>query len=653
MPARSQRLVFFAFLFTTLFISTALPGGAALAAEKPDPHKMGEVTVEGRKIEERLSAELAEFGHQVTVIQGKDISEGGFVDLYQALEAMVPGLFIAQKNGRGDYARQYLHGSDTILWLLDGVRINNRLYGKGYIDTISVRNIERVEVLYGGEGLFYGTESTAGVINIITKSVAKETSGEVGAGYGGYKAREVYGHVTGTIGGNGFMVFGSHDGWDGYQPYDDDAYRKAGNPNHENREFNRTNLGLKYERKFDIAGQAKIKAHLQRNIGKFDFARPDERHALNDRTQDIGILKWDHDVTDNFSYYVKGFLHRWWTDYTRQRLDGSYVYNKAVWGFQDWGVNLLSSYRFGGGHEVLCGLDYQNYFGDDAVTDIYTDNEEVKAAFAQYRPYLPFAPKLKTAFGARYNQTGDNDKTVWNVSARSPLLGGTYFRGNLGTSFILPTAEQLWQNDQDSQKFGNPDLKPQESLNLDVGLGGQWSLLWLEVGYFQQELKDRIAFSNNTYRNIDDKLNLRGYEVQGRIGPWQGFTLGASYTYTDVEMDGASEQLNRIPEYMAKANLQWRHSLSHCRVGADLFARWVGKIHDYSQEYGKYWLLDASGFVAFGQGNRHRIVLRLENLLDEDYDTQLSRTRDADGNLFIYAAKGIPFNAVLTYSYLF
>lgn len=626
-----------------------LPPSAASAAE----HKLDEMTVEGRKIEERLSAELSQYGHQVTVIPGEQIYESGFADLYQALEVMVPGLFIALKNGRGDYARQYLHGSDTILWLIDGVRINNRLYGRGYLDTVSLRNIERIEVLYGGEGLFYGTESTAGVVNIITKSITKKTSGEVGVSYGSYKAREVYGHATGTVAGNGFMVFGSHDGWDGFQPYEDEAYSKFGKDDHEKREYNRTNLGFKYQREMDILGRATIKAHVQRNVGEFDFARPSERNALNDRTQDLAFVKWDHDVTDNFSYYLKAFLHRWWTDYTRQRLDGSYIYNKALWGFQDWGFNLLSSYRFGGGHEFLFGLDYQNYYGDDEVTDIYTDHEEVKAVFAQYRPYLPFLPQLKTALGARYNRTGDNEKTVWNLSARSPLVAGTYLRGNLGTSFILPTAEQLWQNDQDSQKFGNPDLKPQESLNLDLGLGGQWSWLWLEAGYFIQDLEDRIVFQDNTYRNVDGKVKIKGYELQAKLGPWEGFTFSASYTQTDAEEDGSSHQLDQVPEYFAKAGLTWRGTCQKFGLGADLWGRYVGPIHNYDTEYGKYWLLDASGFISFGKEHRHRLVLRLENLFDEDYDTLLSRSTDQDGQLYIYGSRGIPFNALLTYSFMF
>ncbi len=60
--------------------STVFAGSEALSL--PD------VTVTGRKIEERLSAELEGIGHHVEVIKGEELERKGFVDLNQALEAL-------------------------------------------------------------------------------------------------------------------------------------------------------------------------------------------------------------------------------------------------------------------------------------------------------------------------------------------------------------------------------------------------------------------------------------------------------------------------------------------------------------------------------------------------------------------------------------
>ena len=47
-----------------------------------------------------------------------------------------------------------------VLWLVDGIRINNRLYGGTTpLDTLPASMVERIEVLNGGQALFYGTRA--------------------------------------------------------------------------------------------------------------------------------------------------------------------------------------------------------------------------------------------------------------------------------------------------------------------------------------------------------------------------------------------------------------------------------------------------------------------------------------------------------------
>uniref|UniRef100_UPI0013D8E04E TonB-dependent receptor plug domain-containing protein n=2 Tax=Pseudomonadota TaxID=1224 RepID=UPI0013D8E04E len=69
-----------------------------------------------------------------------------------------PGLSITPKNGPFDYVDISLQGSRTgdVLWLVDGVRINNRLYaGTPPLDTLPSAMVDRIEVLEGGQALFY------------------------------------------------------------------------------------------------------------------------------------------------------------------------------------------------------------------------------------------------------------------------------------------------------------------------------------------------------------------------------------------------------------------------------------------------------------------------------------------------------------------
>lgn len=616
------------------------------------------VVVTGRRIEQKLSAELATYGHQVQIIEGEDIEKMGFVDVSEALMALVPGMYVGMK-GRGDYSRYMMNGNTGagILWLLDGIRLNNRLYGAAYMDTISVHMIDRIEILFGGEGLFYGTNATSGVVNVITKKPTRERSGEIGVSYGSDNMTAVNGHASESVGNNSFLVFGSYENWDGYQPFTDRIYTAYGNTDRRDRGYDRTNMGVKYLREFGDDSTAKtLEFHLQRNNGDFDFAYPNFRSAVNDRTEHIITAKWDHDITDNFSYYIKAYYHNWWTDYTRVNLDGSYRNNADEWGYQDWGYNILTSYTFDRGDEILAGFDYQNYYGRDDVLIIRPEHEEVYAGFTQFRPYFSFWPDWKMAFGLRYNHLKNNDSTVWNISSRMPFWENQlYLRANVGTSFILPTAEHLYA-DEPYEK-GNPDLKPQSSFAANVGFGGNWRKGDIELTGFREDVKDMIGLdAEDVFQNMPGKTKIHGYTVTGTLRPLDRLSLMASYTWQKAERNGNEEKRNNIPKDFASLGLQWTDILFDRPVGIGVFGRYTGSVPAYAtssdpQTYGKYWLADISMYAMVTENSR--LSLYLANIFDKEYAVSLGRASDADGTFYYENPLGNPFSATLTFTYSF
>src|SRR5690606_11910532 len=108
-----------------------------------------------------------------------------FADTSQALQMLVPGLYLAPQSGAFDYVNMSLLGSRSseILILVDGVRISNRLYAAtSPFETVPAHMIERIEVLKGAQGLHYGTQAVAGVVNIVTKGFSTATDGAIEAG---------------------------------------------------------------------------------------------------------------------------------------------------------------------------------------------------------------------------------------------------------------------------------------------------------------------------------------------------------------------------------------------------------------------------------------------------------------------------------------
>ncbi|NLX19503.1 MAG: hypothetical protein GXY53_09550, partial [Desulfobulbus sp.] len=91
---------------------------SSVEAQEARTMELDPVVVTGRRIEQKLSAELATYGHQVQVIEGEDIEKMGFVDVSEALMALVPGMYVRMK-GRGDYSTYMMNGNTGagILWL--------------------------------------------------------------------------------------------------------------------------------------------------------------------------------------------------------------------------------------------------------------------------------------------------------------------------------------------------------------------------------------------------------------------------------------------------------------------------------------------------------------------------------------------------------
>src|SRR5688572_2598687 len=139
---------------------TALLGASPVWAqdEAEDETADEPIVVLGQRLEESQPEEIEKYGSRLETVDGETIDQAGFVDTGQALQMLVPGLYVAPKSGAFDYVNVSLLGSRTkdLLFLVDGVRISNRLYASTTpLDSIPASMVERIEVLKGGQGLYY------------------------------------------------------------------------------------------------------------------------------------------------------------------------------------------------------------------------------------------------------------------------------------------------------------------------------------------------------------------------------------------------------------------------------------------------------------------------------------------------------------------
>ena len=180
------------------------------------------------RLEEELPQQIERSGVRVQTITGAQLENGGYYDVAQALQSLVPGLFLSPQSGPFDYVASSLQGSrgNEILWLVDGVRISNRLYnGTSPLDTIPAHMVERVEILEGGQGLFYGTQAVGGVINVVTKSFSQNADGRVQGGFDSNDGKHLNAFARNTFGaGHRVVVYGSSDRAPGFENFPASEY---------------------------------------------------------------------------------------------------------------------------------------------------------------------------------------------------------------------------------------------------------------------------------------------------------------------------------------------------------------------------------------------------------------------------------------------
>lgn len=665
----------------TLLLSAALLQGLSLTSAA---QQLEEIVVSGTRLEETIPLDLRRYGNQVEIITAEQIQEGGFVDIAQSLQMLVPGLHVTPKNGPYDYVNASLQGSrkQEILWLVDGVRITNRLYnGTSPLDTLPPHMVERIEVLKGGQGIFYGTQSVGGVINIVTKSFQQEADGAVSVTANSNDGRGVNGYFRGGNARHEFVVFASHDEADGYTPFK----RKHIQPSATDldRGYDVQSLGFKYA--LNISPDSRLSLQVQRNEAELDWARPFRNYkTFNEREETIATLKYDLRLSDNLELYVKAYRHTWDTHYTQiyNELDGSggltggrlVINDGDYWGYEDYGFNAMVKYNGGKGLEYIVGFDQQNFSGEDDVWRIADQKEKVNAPFVQVRTTEDLWDSTLLALGVRHNKASKQENsTVWNLTGRHQLNDDWFVQANIGTAFRSPDAEALFLNELDDLNndgipdggwfaIGNPDLKPEKSENLNISFGGSpLPGLHLELTYFDRKVKDYIlsyvpvfigGVEGESFRNSDEEVDVRGFELLLRADLSSSWSGQFSVSNTKAELKSGGPQLDDIPEWEAKAQLRYQQPGSP--LSLSLSSIFVKDARSRGVELDDYAVVDAAASYRFGGDQNHLVFFRVENLFDKEYTTGLgTATSDLTGDSYLYDNLGMERTFHLGYSYSF
>ncbi len=124
-------------------------------------------------------------GRGVEVITSEEIRRRNVRTVSDLLQGRA-GIFLYSPTAAKRSAEIRGMQSENVMIMVDGVRINNSTWGsssKEYLDLIDISEIERVEIVRGAVAVL-GTESTAGIINIITRKATAHAAEGIGGDLG-------------------------------------------------------------------------------------------------------------------------------------------------------------------------------------------------------------------------------------------------------------------------------------------------------------------------------------------------------------------------------------------------------------------------------------------------------------------------------------
>lgn len=157
--------------------------------------ELSTMTVTAEKREEKFQ----EVPATISLLSETVLEDAGVAKI-RDIAAMVPNLRINAHNGWG-YRLNYrgINWSPFTMKTPVVMYIDDVPYDEGNTFDGDFNNIERIEVLRGAQGILYGKNAIAGVINIISKTPENQAEGRVSADVGQHETMGVNAHYNGPL----------------------------------------------------------------------------------------------------------------------------------------------------------------------------------------------------------------------------------------------------------------------------------------------------------------------------------------------------------------------------------------------------------------------------------------------------------------------
>lgn len=588
-----------------------LTGLSAVPALAQDAILLDEIVITGAQEPQ----EARRTGVSVSVLSEEDLDKTAETRLTSVLSRL-PGVGILARGPIGTQTGITVRGlsQNYIKVLVDGIDVSDPsgpqvAYDFGRLTTLGVSS---VELLRGSHSAVHGGQAVGGVLSIESTPLPEDMGGagefsiEAGS-YETYAASAGYGY-RGAAGALGVTL--SHITTDGFSAADEN------DGNSEDDGYEATRLTLRGETELQNGVVLGFSAFLEETDGDYD-----EQFPLSDGTPDEqteattrGLRLYTQFDTGSFDHEIAAT----WFDIDRG-LSGSTSFGPSTNDFtgERLGLSWTAGTALGDGRLV---------FGADTTDEDYTERSDYSGSvstskggsttsgvFAEYA----WAPRDDFDLTASLRHDDHSDFggfTTGRIAAAWQAAPDVTLRAAIGTGFRAPSSYELFG------PYGNPDLEAEESTSADLGIEKRWgdaaavraTLFWIET----ENLIDYVDLPSppwGGYMQVPGTTRRSGVELEGELALNDRLSFTGAYTYTDASNPPLS------------AGSTWtsgfgRHQIA-LGVDAALTEAVSGSLtvlHVADRPTLPDYTL-ANATLTYDFGNETEAYLRVENLLDEEY----------------------------------
>lgn len=574
-----------------------------------------QLVVSANRFEQPISSILA----PVTVVTREDIDHWQSNTVIDVLRRL-PGVDIAQSGGMGQQSSLFIRGTESrhVLVLIDGVRLNQAgISGSSDMSQIPIS----LEYIRGARSAVYGSDAVGGVVNIITRRDNDGTT--LNAGIGSHSYQNYNGSTQQKIGKNTTVTAaGAYTHTKGFDLAPKDVsprqYDKDG--------FLSKSLWLGIEHQFSSEILAYARAYGYDNRTNYDVSEyaglSVDTRKLYSRTYETGLKyhqgKYSSSLMGSYGYSK---------DYNFDPRKGQYSESANLDESKQYNIQWGNSYLLDKGN-ISAGVDYQRQSIEPSSYAMISEKQTLNNTGIYLTGQYAIIDSVTAEAAIRSDHHSEfNWHTTWQSGLSWEFYEGYKLIGSYATAYKAPNLTQLYAYSSSAYgtTLGNPNLKPEESKQWEIGVEGTTGPLFWQVNAYHNDIDNLIAYKSgyptSTYENIGE-AEIKGVEW---VGEFETGILHHQVTYQYV--DPRNKKTDKVLERRAKQQVKYQLDWAIDKVDMGLTYQYIGSRYDndYSQfpsrrvKQGGVSLWDLT--AAYPITSHLTIRGKIANMFDKDYET--------------------------------